>query len=251
MNAYRRTLRFGRGSASLVLALATTIAGCSSDGGSQGTSTAASTSVAASASAPATAEPLWAAPGTSALSMADDLQAALDDWVSNGTLDGVTAGLEHTWLQPEEVANAALTVGGQTSHTDIVDPDGPNMPSAAFNSAWLGAGSTAADAADAALWAYLLFGGRIIDTALVEQMQADPQPEPNIGDYALGVNMLDLGTVTLVGHAGGGIDLPYTAAVYVVLGDVPVAIAVLTPQAADHATQIFDLFMHLHELTVG
>lgn len=161
------------------------------------------------------------------------------------------AGLENTWLQPTEEASDLLTVGGQTSHADIVDADGPEMPSVAFNSAWLGAGSMAADATDAALWAYQLFGGQVIDTTLVEAMEADPQPEPNIGDYALGVNVLDLGTVTLIGHAGGGMDLPYTSAVYVVLGEVPVAIAVLTPQAADHATQIFDLFMRLHELTTA
>ncbi len=161
------------------------------------------------------------------------------------------AGLEHTWAQPGEVPTGPLTVGGQTSHDDVVDPTSAVMPSVSLSSALLGAGSMAADAADSAMWGYLLYGGHVIDPSLVAEMIADPQPDPYVGPYALGTSELTVGADTLLGHAGGGVDYPYTCAMNVVLGDEPIAIAVLTPQAADHGSQIFDLFMQLYSIAAG
>jgi len=161
------------------------------------------------------------------------------------------SGLDHTWAQPGEVPSGPLTVGGTTPHDDVVDPTSAVMPSVSLSSALLGAGSMAADAADAAMWGYLLYGGHVIDPSLVAEMIADPQPDPNVGPYALGTSVITVGTDTLIGHAGGGVDYPYTSVTMVVVGDQPIGIAVLTPQAADHGSQIFDLFMQLHSIAAG
>lgn len=405
MNASRRSLRLARATVAAALAIATSLAGCSSDDGAgDGSAASAAPDPTSTTPGPTTT---WAPPGTATLPTADSLQAALDAWIANGHLDGVTAavvtpngvwsgaagvdsagtelqpdsamsimsvtktytaaevmllesrksidldapitdyvdlpfdaggatvrevlgmrsgfpeldvdveaslmsadlsrvwtpeewlaaipadaprlgerggeprysgvnyvalaalvekvtgksfdeairtdllapsGLEHTWAQPGEVPTGPLTVGGQTPHDDVVDPASAVMPSVSLSSALLGAGSMAADAADAAMWGYLLYGGHVIDPSLVAEMIADPQPEPNVGSYALGTMVFTVGTDTLIGHAGGGVDYPYTCAMHVVVGDQPIAIAVLTPQAADHASQIFDLFMQLRSV---
>jgi D-alanyl-D-alanine carboxypeptidase len=161
------------------------------------------------------------------------------------------AGLDRTWVQPDQTPTAPLTVGGQTSHANIVDPTSAVMPSVAFASVAVGSGSMAADAADTAMWGYLLYGGHVIDSSLVREMEADPQSNPDTLDYALGTMVLTLGDDTLMGHDGGGVDLPYTSTMHVYIGDDPVAIAVLTPEAADLGTQIFDLFVRLHQLATS
>lgn len=161
------------------------------------------------------------------------------------------AGLDRTWAQPTEAPTAPLTVGGTTPTTSVVDPASAVMPSVSFASALVGAGSLAADAADAAMWGYLLYGGHVIDASLVAQMEADAQTTTTDVDYALGTMVFDFGDVVMVGHAGGGTDYPYTCDMYVVTGDHPVAIAVLAPEAADHGSQIFDLFMRLHDIAAG
>jgi D-alanyl-D-alanine carboxypeptidase len=163
------------------------------------------------------------------------------------------SGLDHTWAQPGEVPSGPLTVGGTTPHDDVVDPTSAVMPSVSLSSALLGAASMAADAADAAMWGYLLYGGHVIDPSLVAEMIADPQPDPNgfFLPYALGTTVFTVGTDTLIGHGGGGVDYPYTCVSMVVVGDQPIGIAVLTPQAADHRSQIYDLFMQLHSIAAG
>ena len=60
------------------------------------------------------------------------------------------------------------------------------------------------------MWGYLLYGGHVIDPSLVAEMIADPQPDPYVGPYALGTMVFTVGTDTLLGHAGGGVDYPYT-----------------------------------------
>jgi len=161
------------------------------------------------------------------------------------------AGLDRTWVQPGETPTAPLTVGGATPHASIVDPTSAVMPSVAFASVAVGGGSMAADAADTAMWGYLLYGGHVIDSSLVREMEANPQSNPDTLDYALGTTVLSLGADTLVGHDGGGVDLPYTSTMHVYIGDEPVAIAVITPEAADHGAQIFDLFVRLHDLATS
>jgi D-alanyl-D-alanine carboxypeptidase len=157
------------------------------------------------------------------------------------------AGLQRTWVQTGETPTAPLTVGGQAAYADIVDPAGPFMPSRSFASFTIGAGSIAAEAADVARWGYQLYGGQVIDSTLVTQMEADPQ-ESDVGMYALGTQVLtDESGATFVGHSGGGAESSYTSNLSVWTADPEVAVAVLTPQPADFLTQIFDLVMQLHQ----
>ncbi len=92
----------------------------------------------------------------------------------------------------------------------------------------------------------------MIDAALVEEMEADPQDEPNLGPYALGTMVMPLDDGTLmVGHAGGGTDWPYTSVMQVFTGETPIAIAVLIPQPADFAEEVFGGFMQLHDVATS
>lgn len=91
-----------------------------------------------------------------------------------------------TWVQTAETPTGPLTVGKNTPAADTVDPAGPYLPSRSAASFTGAGGGMAGDAADLARWAYLLFGGQVIDSASVKQMVADPQEEPNVGPYALG-----------------------------------------------------------------
>jgi len=162
------------------------------------------------------------------------------------------AGLSRTWLQAAETPTAPLTVAQDVPGAKVVDPAGPFLPSRAAASSEAGCGAMASDAADVARWGYLLYGGRVIDSALVRQMEADPQEEPNVGPYALGtmVATADDGTV-MVGHGGGGTAWPYSAVMMVSTGSPAVSVAVLTPQPADFGTQIYDLFMQLQRTVTG
>ena len=110
----------------------------------------------------------------------------------------------------------------------------------------------AAETADLARWGYLLYGGHVIDSALVAQMEANPEADQTGVPYALGTQVLtDASGATFVGHAGGGPDYPYTGNLSVWTEDPQVAVAVLTPQPADFPTQIYDLVMQLHRAAVG
>jgi D-alanyl-D-alanine carboxypeptidase len=161
------------------------------------------------------------------------------------------AGLRRTWVQSGETPTAPMTVGGPAKYADIVDPAGPFMPSRSFASFALGTGNMAADAADVARWGYQLYGGQVIDSTLVTQMEADPQPEPDRGLYALGTMEMSDGSVLIVGHAGGGPDWPYTTVLQVWTSDQPVAVAVLAPEPVDHATGMYDVFMQLHRIAAS
>lgn len=162
------------------------------------------------------------------------------------------AGLKRAWVQADEAPQPPLTVAVDLPSTKIVDPAGPYLPSRAAASLAAGSGSIAADAASVARWGYLLYGGHVIDSALVKQMEADPQNEPTMGLYALGTNMTTDGSGTLmVGHGGGGLEWPYTSLMMVWAGKPVVAVAVLTPQPADVATDIYDLWMLLRQTAAG
>jgi D-alanyl-D-alanine carboxypeptidase len=162
------------------------------------------------------------------------------------------AGLHRTWVQTAETPAAPLTVGTNPSGAKLVDAAGPYLPSRSVASATSAAGCMAGDAADLARWGYLLYGGHVIDSALVKQMEADPQEEPMMGQYALGTALTsdDFGTV-MVGHSGGGMDWPYSAVMMASTGNPAVSVAVLTPQPADFPTDIYDLFMQLQNTMTG
>ena len=163
------------------------------------------------------------------------------------------AGLHRTWVQTDETPTAPLSVGTPPAGLrSVVDPAGPYLPSRSAASFTGAGGGMAADAADVARWGYLLYGGHVLGPALVAELEADPQPEPSVGPYALGtmVTTLDDGS-RLVGHAGGGTDWPYTSILQVWTGSSPVAVAVLTPQPADFGTQLFDLVVGLRTAVTG
>ena len=157
------------------------------------------------------------------------------------------AGLRRTWVQTGETPTAPLTVGGQAAYADIVDPAGPFMPSRSFASFAVGFASVAADAADVARWGYQLYGGQVIDSTLVTQMEADPR-DSDVGLYGLGTVVMYDDLVPMVGHGGGGPEVPYTTTLFVWTGDPPVAVAVLAPEPADFASGIHDVFMELHRI---
>jgi hypothetical protein len=124
------------------------------------------------------------------------------------------------------------------------------MPSRSFASFTLGAGSIAADAADVARWGYQLYGGQVIDSTLVTQMEADPQ-DSDVGLYGLGTIVMSDDWVLMVGHAGGGSESAYTTAMHVWTSDPPVAVAVLAPEPADFGSSIYDVVMGLHRIAAG
>ena len=162
------------------------------------------------------------------------------------------AGLSRTWVQTAETPTAPLTVAKDVPLLTVVDRAGPYLPSRAAASAMGGCGAIASDAADIARWGYLLYGGHVIDAALVKQMEADPQTEPDKGLYALGTTLTtDDKGITMVGHAGGGLQWPYTTVMMAWTGKPAIAVAVLTPQPADFSSDIYDLFMQLQKTLTG
>ncbi|MFZ0529774.1 MAG: serine hydrolase domain-containing protein [Propionicimonas sp.] len=148
------------------------------------------------------------------------------------------AGLKRTWVQDAETPQAPLSVGTTVPANKLVDPHGPFLPSRALSSVANGAGNIAAQAADVAQWGYQLYGGHVIDAALVPQLYADLQYDESAGTmYGLGTMALTEEDGTLVvGHAGGGTQYPYSAILLVWTGERPASVAVLTPQPLDAAT---------------
>ena len=117
------------------------------------------------------------------------------------------------------------------------------MPSRSFASFAIGAGNLAADAADVARWGYQLYGGQVIDSTLVEQMDADLQ-DSDVGLYGLGTTVMSDDIVLMFGHGWGWLEWPYTRSMlFVWTGDQPVAVAVLSPEPADFGSGIYDIFM--------
>ena len=157
------------------------------------------------------------------------------------------AGLQRTWVQSGETPTGPLTVGGQAAYADVVDPAGPFMPSRSFTSFAVGFASVAADAADVAQWGYQLYGGQVIDSTLITQMEADTRGS-SVGPYSLGTVVMYDDLVPMVGHSGGGPEVPYTTTLFVWTGDPPVAVAVLAPEPADLTSGIHEVFMGLHRI---
>ncbi len=111
---------------------------------------------------------------------------------------------------------------------DTVDNDGPWLPSRSMASATGPAGGIAADAPSIARWGYLLYGGHVIDSGLVEQM-TKPEWGGALEWYGLGTAGWVQGTDVFVGH--GGDIVTYHGALVVATAD-NVSIAVLVPAPA-------------------
>jgi D-alanyl-D-alanine carboxypeptidase len=109
------------------------------------------------------------------------------------------AGLDRMWVQVGEKPTAPLTVAADPG-AKIVDPTSGYLPSRAAASTGNGAAGMAADAPTLARWGYLLFGGRIVDPALVAIMtNGDPFSEYG---YGFGVMIGDDNSKPVVGHGG-------------------------------------------------
>lgn len=162
------------------------------------------------------------------------------------------AGLQRTWTQAAETPTAPLSVGADPAGATLVDAAGPYLPSRAVSSFSTGAGAIAGDAADVARWGYLLYGGHVLSSDLVQQMEAEPMADLSGVPYALGTQVLtDESNAEFVGHAGGGPEWPYTGNLSVWTADPQVAVAVLTPEPAHFPTQVYDLVMQLHQAAIA
>ena len=110
------------------------------------------------------------------------------------------AGLDRMWTQVGEQPQAPLAIAVDPG-TGIVDAKSGFLPSKAAASTGNGAAGIAADAPTLARWAYLLYGGRVIDPAVLAPMMT-PNWESEWA-YGFGSMFDKKATGTLaVGHAG-------------------------------------------------
>jgi D-alanyl-D-alanine carboxypeptidase len=150
------------------------------------------------------------------------------------------AGLDRVWVQDGEQPQPPLTVAVEDSDLPIVDPDGPWLPSRSVATSGGAAGGMAADAPSVARWGYQLYGGQVIDAALVEQMTAGG---PRDG-YGLGTMRWPQADGELVvGHFG---DLPAYHGRFVVWPDRATSVAVLVPAPPD--TVVLDIEVTVDQL---
>jgi D-alanyl-D-alanine carboxypeptidase len=142
------------------------------------------------------------------------------------------AGLDRVWVQDAEQPQPPLTVGVVDPEMPVVDPDGPWLPSRSMATLGMGAGGIAADAPSMARWGYLLYGGHVIDSSLVQQMTAGGPDDW----YGLGTQRITEGSQLSVGHAGN--DVSYHGRFWV-WPDQATSIAVLVPAPA--RTPVIDI----------
>jgi len=134
------------------------------------------------------------------------------------------AGLDRIWMQPAEKPQPPLTVAVDRTDAKVVDPASGYLPSLASASSHGGAGM-AADAPSLARWGYLLYGGRIIDGHLVETMTTQAT-DTDQGGYGFGTMVAVWEGVTIVGHAGDGIQY---SSILLVWPSTRTAVVVLAP----------------------
>lgn len=110
------------------------------------------------------------------------------------------AGLERFWVQDAQ-PEPPLTVSEEDPALDTVDDDGPWLPSRSMASSAGPAGGIAAEAPSIARWGYLLYGGHVIDSALVEQMTRNEEDGAESW-YGLGTGGWVQDGQTFLGHDG-------------------------------------------------
>jgi CubicO group peptidase (beta-lactamase class C family) len=138
------------------------------------------------------------------------------------------AGLERVWVQDAQQPEPPLTVSEQDPALDTVDDDGPWLPSRSMASSAGPAGGIAADAPSIARWGYLLYGGHVIDSALVEQMTTAEEASADAG-YGLGTERWTQDGQTFLGHGG---DIGTYHGMLVIATADNASIAVLVPAPA-------------------
>jgi D-alanyl-D-alanine carboxypeptidase len=143
------------------------------------------------------------------------------------------AGLERVWVQDAQQPEPPLTVSEEDPALDTVDDDGPWLPSRSMASAAGPAGGIAADAPSIARWGYLLYGGHVIDSELVEQMTKGEEDGAE-GWYGLGTGGWVQDGQTFLGHDGDIVT--YHGNMVMATAD-NVSIAVLVPAPARNAIE--------------
>lgn len=133
------------------------------------------------------------------------------------------ARLSRVWMQPEESPGPPLAAPGPGRWTE--GQAGPYLPSRAATSIARGAGAMAGDAPTIARWAYLLYGGHVLDPTLVAEMVAVDEGR---WAYGLGTMVVEADGDRLVGHQG---DMAYHGGVFVSTQDAT-SVAVLVPHSA-------------------
>lgn len=134
------------------------------------------------------------------------------------------AGLDRMWTQTGEKPVAPLAIAVDPG-TGIVDAKSGYLPSLAAASTGNGAAGMAADAPTLARWGYLLYGGQVIDPALVGIM-VKPNWSSDFG-YGFGT-MCDNSSGTLVvGHAG---DYMGYSSIVLAWAGTHTSIAILVPK---------------------
>lgn len=134
------------------------------------------------------------------------------------------AGLDRIWMQVGEQPQAPLTVAVDRTDAVVVDASSGYLPSLASASTGVGGAGMASDAPSLARWGYLLYGGRIIDSALVATMtDGDPASE---NGYGFGTMTVDMDGQMIVGHAG---DYIQYSSMLLVWPSTKTAVVVLAP----------------------
>jgi D-alanyl-D-alanine carboxypeptidase len=141
------------------------------------------------------------------------------------------AGLDRVWVQDAQQPEPPLTVSEEAPGLDTVDNDGPWLPSRSLASSAGPAGGIAADAPSIARWGYLLYGGHVIDSTLVEQM-TKAEKDGAEGWYGLGTGGWVQDGQTFLGHDG---DIATYHGILVMATTDNVSIAVLVPAPARNA----------------
>jgi D-alanyl-D-alanine carboxypeptidase len=128
------------------------------------------------------------------------------------------------WTQIDEQPEAPLAVAVSPS-AQIVDASSDYLPSKAAASTGNGAAGIAADAPTLARWGYLLYGGRVLEPAVLA-----PMMKPNWGSesgYGFGAMFDNTSGTLVVGHGG---DYMGYSAMLLAWPETHTAVAILVPR---------------------
>lgn len=158
--------------------------------------------------------------------------------------------LTRVWVQDDEQPEPPLTVAETLPELPVVDPDSPWLPSRSMASIAGSEGGIAADAPTVARWGALLYGGHVIDAALVEQMTAGQQADDDW--YGLGTFRGEYDGQPWVGHLG---DIVSYHGKLIVFPDTATSIAYFVPAPSTYrftpVLSTAELTVQLHDATIA
>ena len=134
------------------------------------------------------------------------------------------AGLDRMWTQIGEQPEAPLAIAVSPS-AQIVDASSGFLPSKAAASTGNGAAGIAADAPTLARWGYLLYGGRVLEPAVLATMMK-PNWSSDLG-YGFGSTFDNTSGTLVVGHGG---DYMGYSSMLLAWPDTHAAVAILVPR---------------------